>query len=166
MAAHAETAGELALVEVRPPATAVHGDAVGELVDLGDVGDHVIEEAPIVAHEQGGGVDADHPPFEPVETVEIEVTLGERDTEGGSETDRTPGEDEEDTVSERVGVSVTTLDDRTRQMYRIRGSIEGLLITRVRADSPAGDEGLARGDVILEINGRSAAKMRSYSVMA
>ena len=89
--------------------------------------------------------------------MEVKVTLGERESRDQDDADQGGGDDEEDTVSERVGVSVTTLDERTRQMYRISGSVEGLLITRVRADSPAGDEGLSRGDVILEINGRAAS---------
>ncbi|MCD4750319.1 MAG: Do family serine endopeptidase [Thermoanaerobaculales bacterium] len=84
----------------------------------------------------------------------IKVTLGERDGQSAQGEDASQDEDGVDFVSERVGLSVTTLDSRTRQMYRIEGAVEGLLITRVRADSPAGEEGLTRGDLILEANGR------------
>ena len=87
----------------------------------------------------------------------FDVTLGERD---GEESDEAPEDDrgrDVDATSERVGLSVTALDSRMRQMYGFGDEIAGVLITRVRTVSPAGEEGLSRGDVILEANGEPVA---------
>jgi len=88
----------------------------------------------------------------------FKVTLGERDE---ASVESVGGEEEDsgsDALSERVGISVKSLDGRTRQMLGLDDGAQGLLITHVVPDSAAGDEGLSRGDVILEANGE---KIRS-----
>lgn len=42
-------------------------------------------------------------------------------------------------------------------MYGFGDDVRGVLITQVRTISPAGEEGLSRGDVILEANGRAVS---------
>ncbi|RLE36126.1 MAG: peptidase [Acidobacteria bacterium] len=86
---------------------------------------------------------------------EFKVTLGERDADTeASPVDKGEGDDA-DAAAERIGVAVTTVDDRVRQMTGIDEGVTGVMITRVRPDSPAGLEGLVRGDIILEANGRN-----------
>jgi serine protease Do len=86
--------------------------------------------------------------------ITVEVELEER-----APTDEPPELDEEDQEEEqatsRVGITVSELSDRARQFYGLEEDIEGVVITRVRPVSPAGEEGLIRGDVITEANGRS-----------
>jgi len=52
-----------------------------------------------------------------------------------------------------VGIAVSELTPRMRQIYGVDDSIDGVVISRVKAVSPAGEEGLLRGDVITKANG-------------
>jgi serine protease Do len=84
----------------------------------------------------------------------LTVELEEREPESGTG-DLVEDETEGDETSERVGISVADLGPRTREYWGVDEEIEGVVITRVRAVSPAGEEDLRRGDVITEANGRS-----------
>ncbi len=84
---------------------------------------------------------------------EFTVTLGERDADAETSPTDQDESDEADAAAERVGITVNAIDDRIRQMTGIDENITGILITHVRPDSPAGLEGLIRGDIILEVNG-------------
>jgi serine protease Do len=83
-------------------------------------------------------------------TVELEERAGAGETAElvGDETD-------ESSTTERVGISISDLDPRTRQGLGIGDDFEGVVITRVRAVSPASEEGLRRGDIVTEANGRA-----------
>ena len=59
-------------------------------------------------------------------------------------------EREEDTTL--AGVTVRPLTDRARATARIPDGVNGLLVTSVGATSNAAGEGLAEGDVIVEVN--------------
>ena len=48
---------------------------------------------------------------------------------------------------------MTALDPSVRQNFRIDEDIEGVVVTRVRPLSPAGEEGMTPGLVITEANG-------------
>jgi serine protease Do len=52
------------------------------------------------------------------------------------------------------GVTVSDLDQQTRQELKVPDSVNGAVITEVQPDSPAADAGLKQGDVIQEINRR------------
>jgi serine protease Do len=83
----------------------------------------------------------------------LTVILEERDDAAASaETAEGPGD--EGDVFERVGVAVTALDPTVRQNFRIEEDIEGVVVTRVRPLSPAGEEGVTPGLVITEANGK------------
>jgi serine protease Do len=84
--------------------------------------------------------------------VPITVTLDERPS-GDEEVapDQGGGEESE---SARVGISVSDLSPQVRQMYRIEKELEGVVVTHVDPVSAAGEEGLQRGDVITQANGR------------
>ena len=86
------------------------------------------------------------------EPITLEVTMEERDA-GSAESGPAEDPDDEDDVFERVGISVTTLDRMTRQNLRIEDDIDGVVVTRVRPLSPAGEEGMTPGLIITEANG-------------
>jgi serine protease Do len=61
----------------------------------------------------------------------------------------------EDETAERLGISVSELSTQIRRMYGLDDDAVGLVITRVLPVSPAADEGLVRGDLIIEANGET-----------
>ena len=82
----------------------------------------------------------------------ITVVLEERDLDP-SGAEPAEGTDDEGDVFERVGVSVSALDSMVRQNFRIEEEIAGVVVTRVKPLSPAGEEGMTPGLVITEANG-------------
>jgi len=50
------------------------------------------------------------------------------------------------------GVTVSDLDQQTREAFKVPDNIKGVVITEVQPDSPAAEAGLKQGDVIQEIN--------------
>jgi serine protease Do len=83
---------------------------------------------------------------------ELTVELEERIREG-EEVEPVVDEKTEDEASERVGINVSAIDPRARQYYSLPDEMDGVVITRVKPVSPAGEENLRRGDVITEANG-------------
>ncbi len=83
----------------------------------------------------------------------LSATLEQRD---GADADQEVGGDREPEgdAAERVGIRVMELTPRLRELYRVDEGVAGVLITHVRAVSPAGEEGLVRGDVVTEANGQ------------
>jgi serine protease Do len=87
------------------------------------------------------------------ERITLTVELEERtpqDELGGAD-EEPEGEDE---AATRVGINVSELTPRARQFFGVDEGIDGVVITRVRPVSPAGEKGLSRGDVITEANGQ------------
>jgi serine protease Do len=82
----------------------------------------------------------------------LTVVLEERD-DAAANADPAEGPGGEGDVFERVGVAVTQLDPSVRQNFRIEEDVEGVVVTRVRPLSPAGQEGMTPGLVITEANG-------------
>ena len=52
------------------------------------------------------------------------------------------------------GVTVSDLDQQTRQELKVPENVKGAVITEVQPDSPAAEAGLKQGNVIQEINRR------------
>lgn len=84
--------------------------------------------------------------------MKLEVELEARDAVGESTT-REAEPTREDDTAERLGISVSEISPQIRRMYGLEDEVEGVVITRVMPVSPAADENLFRGDVILEANG-------------
>lgn len=84
-------------------------------------------------------------------TLKAELEQRDRAGEGGWDADRE--EVAEEDASERAGFSVGAITPRLRQAFGIPDGLEGVVITRVAPMFPAGEEGLRRGDVILQANG-------------
>jgi serine protease Do len=57
-----------------------------------------------------------------------------------------------------LGLSLAPLNADARKRLGIQKNVDGVLISRVRDGSPAADNGLLAGDVIVKVNGQSVAK--------
>jgi serine protease Do len=64
-------------------------------------------------------------------------------------------------VASGLGLNVTDLDAQTAKQLDLEDQ-EGVLITKVKANSAGDDAGLQRGDVILEVNRHSIADTGAY----
>ncbi len=64
---------------------------------------------------------------------------------------------------ERAGLTVSGLTARIRQYYQLDEDIAGVVITGVRADSPAGYDRLRSGDIITEANGQKITSPSEFS---
>lgn len=92
----------------------------------------------------------------------VNVTLGARD-----DNDRVASVDEpandNDVLSDDIGVRVSQLDDGLRQQFRVPDDVDGVIVTRVRPGSPAEDAGLRPGAVILEVDGQNIRSSNQLS---
>jgi serine protease Do len=89
---------------------------------------------------------------------EVTVRVGEmKDVETAENVD----DEDRDEDSVELGISVSDLDSQTARQLRLE-SDEGVLITRVKVNSAAEEAGLARGDVILEINREPVKSVSDY----
>jgi serine protease Do len=52
-----------------------------------------------------------------------------------------------------LGLSLSALDASSRAQFRISGTVQGVLVTDVAPDSPAGDKNIHPGDVIVQVQG-------------
>jgi serine protease Do len=87
--------------------------------------------------------------------LDVKVKLEERPgTDQPGHAGRQPSEND---VASRIGVSVRALTPQLRQMYGVHEDISGVVVTSVDPVSPAGEKGLAQGDVITEVNGTPVA---------
>jgi serine protease Do len=83
------------------------------------------------------------------ETKTLEVTV--RQLPGNEELakNNTPNGSDNGTLN---GVTVSDLDQQTRQELKVPDNVKGVVITDVQADSPSAEAGLKQGDVIEDIN--------------
>jgi len=88
---------------------------------------------------------------------EITVHVGEMKDAETEEAANDSGKGE----TAELGISVTDLDSQTARQLGLDNE-EGVLITRVKVGSPAEDAGLARGDVVLEINREPVQDLNGY----
>jgi serine protease Do len=84
----------------------------------------------------------------------LEIELEARDAIG-EETSRDVEPSQDGDTDERLGISVSELSLQVRRMYGLEDEAEGVVITRVLPVSPAADENLIRGDLIIEANGET-----------
>ncbi|HYK43305.1 MAG TPA: Do family serine endopeptidase [Thermoanaerobaculia bacterium] len=68
---------------------------------------------------------------------------------------------------ERLGISVAALTSEIRQELNVPANVSGVVVADVRDGSPAGDQGMAPGDVITEANGAKVTSIEEFrSAMA
>jgi serine protease Do len=112
------------------------------------------------------GTDADLKLIRDKKEKMVRVKVGQmKDTDLESSDENTenqggPSHNEENT-STGLGLTVTDLDSQTARQLDLE-SDKGVLVTRVRTNSPAEDAGLNRGDVILEINRQPVDDVGQY----
>jgi len=90
-------------------------------------------------------------------TRTLKAKLSERSSDESKAEEEKPSKGSSST-QEKLGITVRQLTPELRRYYRLDEDVTGLLITNVKRVSPAADEGLRQGDVILEINGEPAEK--------
>ncbi len=92
-------------------------------------------------------------------TVTTTVTLTER---GGEEkAEARPAAEGRDS-RDKVGLSVGELTAGVREQLGIEPGVSGVVVEDVKEVSPAGDQGLAAGDVITEVNGRDVKSVAQF----
>ena len=74
----------------------------------------------------------------------------------------TPTRKEVDEDTTLAGVTVRPLTDRMRAMAQMPDKVRGMLVTGVKATSNAAGEGLAEGDVIVQINGQPVESLEAF----
>ncbi len=91
------------------------------------------------------------------EEQELKATLGEFDTTTQTSADngdaKPKGESPDDAEQNgKLGLSLQPLTPEIAKQLGIDGQVKGVLVTAVDPNSPAAEEGIRRGDVILEVN--------------
>ncbi len=71
---------------------------------------------------------------------------------GGNDSQQNSSDADNSTADALDGVTVTDLDRDVRQELKIPDSVQGAIVTDVDQDSSAANDGLQKGDVIVEIN--------------
>ena len=86
--------------------------------------------------------------------MEIKVTLGEFATKKPSADSSESGNTEEPKVENdgKFGFDLQPLSPELAQKLRVDSKIKGVIITKIKAGSPAAEKGLRIGDIISEIN--------------
>jgi serine protease Do len=96
--------------------------------------------------------------------VKVKVTLyrdGEKRTLTVTTIERPPDtaaatpDDPQIPTRHKIGISVQQLDDRTRQQFGLPEDLVGIVVTSVNDVSPAGEAGIAVGDVITSAQGKT-----------
>ncbi len=89
----------------------------------------------------------------------LSATLGERKGDDASEDQgKTPQE-----AAAKLGLDVTDLNARLRRQFDIPNNVDGVLVQDVEDLSVADEAGIARGDVILEVNGQAVASADAFN---
>ncbi len=90
--------------------------------------------------------------------VDVNVTVGQLpesdEAADASQSDEEQGEGEAEAPPERqelLGLSIAPLTEELRSQYGIGKTIEGVIITEVKPDSPAAQKDVKPGDVIVEV---------------
>jgi serine protease Do len=83
------------------------------------------------------------------------ITVGrlpeEENVEDAVKSEEEPAPQPETEREDLLGLSIAPLTDELRERYRIGASIEGVIITEVKPDSPAAQKNVKAGDVIVEV---------------
>ncbi len=92
------------------------------------------------------------------QTQEIMVAIGRRDGPSGSIAAPSGPSNDNVATGRRLGIAIVPIDEGLRRRYGLDERQTGLLIQRVEPGSPAAEDGLRTGDLILEVNGQPAGQ--------
>jgi serine protease Do len=82
-----------------------------------------------------------------LDEFELQGNKGESDGEGGGN-----GVPEKQSDTGKLGLTLQPVTPQIAKQFGIEGEPEGMIVTAVDADGSAAEAGIARGDIILEIN--------------
>ncbi len=90
------------------------------------------------------------------ETIALNATVGqlpasEEAADDATQDESGTGADEAPEKEELLGLSIAPLTENLRSQYGIEQSVEGVIITDVKPDSPAAQKDVKPGDVIVEV---------------
>ena len=88
------------------------------------------------------------------QTIDVTVTVGRLPEEEEAADTLKGGEEQPQSEPEKedlLGLSIAPLTDELRSQYGIGKSVEGVVITEVKPDSPAAQKNVKPGDVIVEV---------------
>ena len=91
---------------------------------------------------------------------ELEVELGER---LAAAPEQPPADPEDGTEQEWLGLQYEDLGAEAREALELPADFAGVFVARVAPSSPLYEEGLRRGDVITEVNGRTVASAEAFA---
>jgi len=80
-----------------------------------------------------------------------------------AESEKQPGGKATPQLALLNGVGLEELDDDYRGQLQLPGDLEGVIVTEIDENSPAGDAGLARGDVIVQVNLKTVEGMADFN---
>ena len=87
--------------------------------------------------------------------LKLEVTVGELDetdvASAAPDASGKGGKDSGKASVDALGMSLAKISTELRDKFSIDGSVDGVVVTDVVADSPAAQKGLRVGDVIVEV---------------
>lgn len=90
------------------------------------------------------------------EEMEVDLTLGELPSDEIASVDQ-------ETIMEIIGFSVTELTDELAQRLRINPRVEGVVVDEIDRNSPAAQNGLRQGDVILSFNRQPVTSVSEFN---
>jgi serine protease Do len=93
----------------------------------------------------------------------VKVTLGEQPA---NFTGIAGGPAKAPSTSALAGVQVQNIDAQTRQQLQLPDNLNGVVITQVDPNSPAGQAGIGRGDVIMSINRHPVDNVSEFNRLA
>ncbi len=82
-----------------------------------------------------------------------------------SRTDNADDQDDKANKLTALGVSVTSLTADARKRLNVPKDVQGVLVSRVKAGSPAAERGLEAGDVIVQVNSQPVAKPEDIATL-
>jgi serine protease Do len=133
------------------------GVKVGDVIEKFD-GKTVdkMRDLPRLVAETGIGKKVDLVVLRDGKTLTLTSTVGQFDETQVASAQGDNGEKSNKMAS--LGLSLAPLNADARKRLGIQKNVDGVLISRVRDGSPAADNGLLAGDVIVKVNGQSVAK--------
>lgn len=96
--------------------------------------------------------------------MDIKVTLAQRPSNLSSVGN--PNAGQAPSTSTLAGITVQTLTPDIRQQLGLPANVMGVVITNVDPNSPAGEAGLGRGDVIMSINRQPVRNAQQFNQLA
>ena len=95
---------------------------------------------------------------------ELSVVIGKRPATREASLNHRAGPKNEgpDKPVVKIGMGVEELDTELRRELAIPANVQGVVVTRVQSGGPAEEAGLERGDVIVDVDQKPTANLRSF----